>query len=71
VLLLQTSALQSAGPPSTGGHIVMSIDDGSGQPTSLFKDGGTAFVFHANPDDEKTDPSGNSGGRIACVVIQK
>lgn len=43
----------------------------TGKPTSLFKDGGTALVFHANPDDEKTDPSGNSGGRIACGVIQK
>jgi Cu-Zn family superoxide dismutase len=43
----------------------------AGKPTSLFKDGGTALVIHANPDDEKTDPSGNSGGRIACGLIQK
>lgn len=43
----------------------------TGKPTSLFKDGGTALVIHANPDDEKTDPSGNSGGRVACGVIQK
>lgn len=31
----------------------------------------TALVVHANPDDEKTDPTGNSGGRIACGVITK
>jgi Cu-Zn family superoxide dismutase len=31
---------------------------------------GAAFVIHAAPDDLKTDPSGNSGGRIACGVFQ-
>lgn len=31
---------------------------------------GTALVIHADPDDEQTDPTGNSGGRIACAVIQ-
>lgn len=31
---------------------------------------GAAFVIHAGPDDLKTDPSGNSGGRIACGVFQ-
>ena len=32
---------------------------------------GAAIVIHAGPDDMKTDPSGNSGGRIACGVITK
>jgi len=40
-------------------------------PTSLLGDKGTALVIHANADDEKTDPTGNSGGRIACGVITK
>lgn len=31
---------------------------------------GAAFVVHAGPDDLKTDPSGNSGGRIACGVFR-
>jgi superoxide dismutase, Cu-Zn family len=35
----------------------------------LGKSGGTALVIHADADDEKTDPTGNSGGRIACGVI--
>ena len=38
---------------------------------SLFHDGGTAIVIHEKEDDYKTDPTGNSGGRIACGVIQK
>lgn len=40
-------------------------------PTSLFDADGSALVIHANPDDEVTDPTGNSGGRIACGVITK
>lgn len=36
---------------------------------SLFTNGGTALVIHAKADDMKTDPSGNSGDRIACGVI--
>lgn len=38
---------------------------------SLFSNGGTSLVIHAKADDMKTDPSGNSGDRIACGVIQK
>jgi Cu-Zn family superoxide dismutase len=38
---------------------------------SLFGNGGTAIVIHAKADDMKTDPSGNSGDRIACGVITK
>jgi Cu-Zn family superoxide dismutase len=30
---------------------------------------GLALVIHAHEDDNKTDPSGNSGERIACGVI--
>ena len=30
---------------------------------------GSALVFHAQADDEMTDPSGNSGDRIACAVL--
>ena len=30
---------------------------------------GAAIVIHANPDDYRTDPSGNSGARIACGAL--
>ena len=39
-------------------------------PNSLFANGGTSIVVHEKADDMKTDPSGNSGNRIACGVIQ-
>ena len=38
-------------------------------PNSLFHDGGTSLVIHAKADDMMSDPSGNSGDRIACGVI--
>jgi Cu-Zn family superoxide dismutase len=38
---------------------------------SLYTGGGTSLVIHAKADDQKTDPSGNSGDRIACGVISK
>jgi len=39
-------------------------------PHSLLSNG-AAIVVHAKADDYKTDPSGNSGDRIACGVITK
>ena len=40
-------------------------------PASLFDADGSAIVVHAAADDQKTDPSGNSGARIACGVVTK
>jgi superoxide dismutase, Cu-Zn family len=40
-------------------------------PNSLFHDGGTSLVIHAKPDDLMSDPSGNSGDRVACGVIEQ
>lgn len=39
--------------------------------TTIFDSDGTAIVVHAGPDDYKTDPSGNSGARIACGVFKR
>jgi Cu-Zn family superoxide dismutase len=38
-------------------------------PNGLFSNGGTSLVIHEKADDMKTDPSGNSGARIACGTI--
>ena len=46
----------------------VTLSDGA---NSLFHDGGTAIVIHAKADDLMSDPSGNSGDRIACGVIEK
>jgi Cu-Zn family superoxide dismutase len=40
-------------------------------PNSLFLHGGTSIVVHEKADDQKTDPSGASGDRIACGVIKQ
>lgn len=36
---------------------------------SLFDADGASLVVHAGADDMKTDPSGNSGGRVLCGVF--
>jgi superoxide dismutase, Cu-Zn family len=46
----------------------ITIDPG---PKSILKPGGTSLVIHAGPDDQLTDPEGNSGPRIACGVITR
>jgi Cu-Zn family superoxide dismutase len=37
---------------------------------ALLDDDGAAIVIHAGADDYRTDPSGNSGDRIACGVLR-
>jgi len=37
---------------------------------SLFDADGSSIVIHANADDQVSQPSGNSGARIACGVVR-
>lgn len=46
-------------------------DDRASAEAALFDSDGTALVIHADADDYKTDPSGNSGTRIACAVLTR
>ena len=39
--------------------------------SSVFDGDGSALVIHEKEDDQKTDATGNSGGRVACGVIVK
>lgn len=68
--------------PHAGDLPNMTLDDaGSGSysattmfvalsgPNMLLDADGSALIIHANPDDQVTDPSGNSGDRIVCGVI--
>lgn len=50
------------------GSISMTLPGGTFE--GLMDADGSALVVHAGPDDLKTDPSGNSGGRIACGVFR-
>lgn len=45
----------------------VTLVDKDGGPNQIL---GKAIVVHAMPDDYKTQPSGNSGARIACGVIR-
>lgn len=54
------------------GSLTVALDGAREQILSdVFDADGTAIVLHAGPDDYKTDPAGNSGGRIACGVLQR
>ena len=42
----------------------------SRRPSNVLMDAdGAALVIHQQADDFRTDPSGNSGARIACGVL--
>ena len=50
----------AGGPPDAYGTV-------ADQPTSII---GRGLIVHAQPDDYKTQPTGNAGARIACGVIR-
>jgi superoxide dismutase, Cu-Zn family len=55
----------------TATFVLDSISLDPSAPNSILANGGTSIVVHEKADDEKTDPSGNSGNRIACGVIKQ
>jgi Cu-Zn family superoxide dismutase len=55
---------------SADGKARLSVEDKDVSLNALLANG-AAIVIHAKADDYKTDPSGNSGDRIACGVIMK
>lgn len=42
----------------------------AGTPGAILDADGAALMIHAQPDDNVTDPGGNSGARIACAVLK-
>src|SRR2546423_111509 len=59
-------------PPSGVGAVSFTTNRVTLTPgtTTLFDADGSSLVIHANADDQVTNPSGNSGGRIACGVVR-
>lgn len=61
--------------PESGSAIVehlnafVSLSPDSGN--TLLDEDGTSIMIHAGADDYKTDPSGQSGDRIACGVVAR
>ena len=53
------------------GSVSFTVDGVSlrGGATPVLDADGASVVLHAAPDDYRTDPSGNSGARIACGVF--
>jgi Cu-Zn family superoxide dismutase len=56
-----------SGPASTS-YLVGAVKM-SGAENALADADGTSLVIHAKADDYKTNPSGDSGDRIACAVL--
>jgi Cu-Zn family superoxide dismutase len=46
----------------------VTLTDGS---TTVFDADGSAIVIHAGPDDQISQPAGNSGARIVCGTLRK
>lgn len=59
-------------PASGVGKVAFSTDRISLTPgtRTLFDADGSSLVVHANADDQVSNPSGNSGARIACGVVR-
>jgi Cu-Zn family superoxide dismutase len=59
-------------PASGVGNVAFSTDRVTLTPgtLTLFDADGSSLVVHANADDQVSQPSGNSGARIACGVIR-
>lgn len=60
----------SADGKATADLTVTGVTLEPGEKNSLLDRDGSAVVIHAKEDDEKTDPSGSSGDRVICGVIQ-
>jgi Cu-Zn family superoxide dismutase len=61
--------MQNFSVPATG-RAAVTFHNKDVSMDQLTANGGTSLVVHAKADDMMTDPSGNSGDRIACGEIK-
>ena len=67
---MPTNVLVNEQHEGSATFVLTSISLDPSAPNSLMLNGGTSIVVHEHVDDENTDPSGNSGNRVACGVIK-
>lgn len=53
------------------GRLTEAVPGEQGALAAIFDADGTAVVIHDQPDDYRTDPTGNAGGRVACGVLSR
>jgi Cu-Zn family superoxide dismutase len=51
-------------------EIVLTGASLSGRAAALLDEDGASIIIHERADDYRTDPSGNSGARIACGIFR-
>ena len=56
---------------SGSGRGTEAVSGGRGALGAIFDGDGTAVVIHAQPDDYRSDPTGNAGDRVACGVLSR
>jgi superoxide dismutase, Cu-Zn family len=50
---------------------LLKLEGSRGNKASLLDRDGSALIIHAKKDDNKTEPTGKAGSRIACAVFHK
>lgn len=67
---LENIEVKAEGAETSFEQTVKSVRLSADQGPAILDADGAALVFHAKPDDYKSDPAGNAGDRLVCGVIE-